>query len=580
MISSRPDWQWFGSLSENELAEAVQDNPNVHWIQNAYAWIKDRQSQGPSLGHVPFLTVNVNSGQLGFLTIDEKPIYGKQSASSEFERHAYTAAKFVFDLFKPLQHNIGDPLIIMECDETGSGSSLSLPAMIAALQLLIGLQLPDTICSTGDFVESSRLLAPVKGLDKKIAVAKRFGYKRLVLVDGQPDVPENPGIEPIYVRSDPLLALFDLLKLENDETNERRLAHLLAIYAQNRARAGQNEIEEIVTPFLDSNSRLVCHVVNDILSRAALHIGKTAESEKYHKEAGQLEWCEYPTDGLGHYLRYEQTALNAEIAVDSGVWEDDGPIHQAVDLRVDHLQTAIDNQFADANDYFAALALRNTRAMRRRFLARLNQKPELLLRAWNDLMTFYGHWEQIWKFAKSIGRNDSTFERQRNYCLETLADEFAFHEKLPQWAGVDEFFESLRRNFTINDGYDIIAKILWHVVRGEQLEIDAVLQKADELYAEWKNYPNFLPYEQLLRYDLCNDRQRDHCLDKLRQAGHLTPEPTSILTLLALRTRVVLEKYDRKLDSDPVCPPEGTPLRNIFEELQSNKETLIARCPY
>ena len=88
MISSRPDWQWFGSLSENELAEAVQDNPNVHWIQNAYAWIKDRQSQGPSRGYVPFLTVNVNGGQLGFLNIDEKPIYGKQSASSEFERHA------------------------------------------------------------------------------------------------------------------------------------------------------------------------------------------------------------------------------------------------------------------------------------------------------------------------------------------------------------------------------------------------------------------------------------------------------------------------------------------------------------
>jgi hypothetical protein len=182
---SNPDWQWFGTLSTSDIEMFASHNPNILWLQEANAWLEDRSGAGPPENYVPVLTVGgQEDGQLGFITIDEKRTYGQSSNPSQFESHAYYAAKIIFDLFKPFHHSLGEPLVEIHLDETGDGNSLSLPAIIAALQRLTGIVLPNTVVSTGCLCLENENLAPVNPvtLSNKIKVAKRFGYETLLVV--------------------------------------------------------------------------------------------------------------------------------------------------------------------------------------------------------------------------------------------------------------------------------------------------------------------------------------------------------------------------------------------------------------
>jgi hypothetical protein len=624
-IPPSTDWQWFGShQSPKTIADAAEAEKDFDWLQKAYAWLYSRlnseqkkglpeplsqNTEGPPREFVPVLSVknDGDKGVLVFLKIDTERTYGRSSGPEKHEsaqKHCFAAGEYVFELFRSLNHELGTPQFALQIKKETiiGGASISLSAIIAALGRILGTDWSDKIISTGGYNKETKKLEPVGSLDAKIKAAKRFGYERLVIVEGQPGIPPDYEVyhemQIIKVNSDPLLALFDLLELANDGASDQRIAQLLTLYdIQEYRKAEQSEIEKVVSPFCKSHSRLVRHVAHDILSRVALRIGETEKAEMYRSKAERLEWHEYPPDWLGHFLRYEQTTCRAEIDIDSGILDDGNPDkhsnHREIDIRVEHLQMAIDNNFADTNDYFSALALKNIRAMRWRFLARLfRDQAHRLPDAWNDLIAYFEHWDRLWKHVKRIGRKDYTFERQRNYCIEALADEFALRRKLPQWKMVDEFRKFCRRHdFKINDAFDIVAKIHWNAIiegRFAEAEVDAILEKADNLYDDRKNHPNFKPYELLLRYNLdfcchlCSDAQRDHALNQLALADHLKQDlpKTSIYTILALRTRAVLERYGRELKGGAVVPPEGTPLRKIFDDLLSDPETLIARCPY
>ena len=195
-------------------------------------------------------------------------------------------------------------------------------------------------------------------------------------------------------------------------------------------------------------------------------------------------------------------------------------------------------------------------------------------------MSFHNEWEKLWEHASKIGRTkDSNFERQRNYCLGVLADAFGFLEELPDWKKVDDFLPMLgtSSDFVINDAFDLAANIHWLKIGGSEPSNEAIenlLSKSD------KGYPYFLPYELLLRYGFGDAEQQCRALKQLEQAAHLEPKETSILSLLALRTRAVLASRGQTLGFAPVLPPKGTELRKIADELLSKPETLIARCPY
>ncbi|MDR2168670.1 MAG: hypothetical protein LBP59_00830 [Planctomycetaceae bacterium] len=594
-----PDWKWFGSLSTQDVEKYTNSNPNITWLQNAKNWIKNRSAEGPPDGYVPVLTAAGRSGgQLGFITVDEKRTYGKSSNPSEFESHAYDAAKIVFDLFKPFNTSLGEPFVEIYLDLRGGGDSLSLPAVIAALGRLVGISLSDIFVSTGSL--SGGNLKPVNAdtLANKIEVAKRFGYKKLIVVKGQDGIIDIDGIEIIEVDVNPLSALFDIIELSTNQNDVGiGIARLLAAYGNRNIRNKLDKVESVVKPFLCNSNNIVRHIANDLLSRSALHNGATEKSAEYRKTAGALNWNEIPTDNLGHYMRYEQAASCSVLAVDCGEWHDDHFYHNEVDKRLSNLTQAIIGKFADADDYLSALTMLNTRALRRRFIARLNYGAKqshaiaLLKSAWNDLTFMINDWDKIWNYADKIYRYDTNFERQRNYCLECLADykRIANGTSTMELVRINEFLNLLKYEnkdnaiFTLKDGFDYIAWIQYQYIFNDKNklsedELAKFIDKVDATFEKWIAYPNFLAYEFLLRYKFVNGSQKEHCLSQLTRVN-LDVEATSIETLLMLRTRQVLMDNGIKV-ADPVVPPEDAQLRKIYDDLVSNTNTLINRCPY
>ncbi|MDR2757356.1 MAG: hypothetical protein LBC20_16785 [Planctomycetaceae bacterium] len=600
LINSGPDWKQFGSLSDEQIENDLADdnNSNIDWFHDAIKWKKNRLVGGPPENYVPILTANLQvGGQLGFLVVTEKQTYGESLNPSELESHAYKAAKIIFDLFKPLYHSHKTPLVEIHLNQTGCGNSLSLPAIIAALQLLTGIVLPNTVVSTGCLENNS--LTPVNPdtLVNKIEVAKRFGYKTLLTVKGQKGINNiADGIEIIEVDSNPLLALFDIIKLATNKDNAAEgIACLLAAYSNRNIRDNLKNVEAIIFPFTKSESNLVRHVAYDLLSRAALHNGETEKSANYRQAARILDWDEIPTNNLGHYLRYEQSASCSVLAVDSGEWDDIHYSHQEVDKRISHLQDAINGKFADADDYLSLLAMLNTRALRRRFLARLNcissrtKAIELLKSAWNDLTFLKKEWTKIWNYASKIDRRDTAFERQRNYCLECLADYKRIANNTDEtltseFIGANEFLDLLsRQEFSVASGFDFAAWVQYRYIcnrdcKLSEKELNQFIEQVDRAYQDWRGYPNFLAYELLLRYRFVDDSQKEHCLAQLQKVKRVD-EPTSIETLLALRTRQFLLDNGYKV-VEPITPPENTPLRKIYDDLISDLKTLMDSCPY
>ncbi|MCL2349304.1 MAG: hypothetical protein FWC50_13725, partial [Planctomycetaceae bacterium] len=571
---------------------------NIPWFQKARTMLewrrlpceeqrdKPKDTLWPESEFVPVLGANHidnKDGVLGFLVIGETGAHGSQLNNEREDtviEDAFDAANHVFALFRRLDINRGFPKVDPHIGPAG-GSSVSLPAMIAALGRILGAVWPDDIVSTGGF--DGKLLIPVGSLPAKIKVAKRFGYKRLIVVEGQKEFPPDHGMEIIEVKSDPLLAMFDLLKLaKNDEISHERLAGLLSNYVEARLRSVPAEVKATVTPYLDEkNTPLVRLVANDVLCRIALHAGDTKTANEYSSAADKLEndmevWPNEPW--LANCLMNIRKGSKSILYIDLGLWGNDEPIHKKVDDLIEKLEP--EPGPLDINKCYTALTLRNTRARRLRYVARMENKPELLEEAWNDLIHFYENWDTISK--RMLERQDNKkglFERQRNQCLDVLVDAIDLQGKLPNWENVCNFLDVVReRGFVLDtkkckDAFDLVAKIHLWIIEGKQLdesETRNVFEDANAYYANKKGHPNFLPFELLLRYNfLRNEDQRRRALDQLAVAPHL--RETGILTLLALRTRAVFAKNEMM---------NMTPLLDKVEDLLSDPDTLIERCPY
>ena len=545
---------------------------------------RTKSTAGPPSRLVPVLGTRNGKGCIGFLSVDAGRVSGapnNQGELNETRQNAYTAAEFVFDLFRSLDHELGRPELELLLSE-GGGTSLSLAAMIAALGRILGINWPPDMVSTGCLAteEGKTKLVPVEPsqLSAKIDAAIRFGYRRLILVKGQLGIPDSCDLEILFVDPEPTVALFDLLRLvSNLAAKEQQIAGLLAVYDQRNPRLSPEKAKALTEPFLQHHSRLVRHVVYDIRSRAALHHGETEESNFFREKAEKLRWYDYPTGWLGHYLRYEQTASRAILAVDMGHWNDGDSVNSELDQRLEHLKSAIFGGFADTNDCFAALALSNTRAMRNRFLARLEQKTDRLESAWNDLMLFYNDWDRLFLYCEKIGRKDSNYSRQKNYCIEALVDYWTMEKNVPDWPNVENFLKMLLFDESnLKDAFDLVAWLDWKMLSNQppsENELDFFLVQAGTFFENRKEHPNFLPFEKVLRYNLGNESQLRISREKLALSPHLNESETSILYLLALRTR-------RILGFSLPTPDSTTPIAQIARELLQAPDTLVVRCPY
>lgn len=143
------NWDFCGKISLNDLEQSGTDEDACGWIQNAYRWLYDRlpESQRSRLSlpisnvsvspsesyYIPFPTVYENREDDGVLVFMKVGNYGNrdvEKAEHETENaisYAHNAALYVFDLFRKMNPDIGNPEIIIERDDL-TGSSLSLAA--------------------------------------------------------------------------------------------------------------------------------------------------------------------------------------------------------------------------------------------------------------------------------------------------------------------------------------------------------------------------------------------------------------------------------------------------------------------
>jgi hypothetical protein len=84
------------------------------------------------------------------------------------------------------------------------GPSLGLPLLIATLAWWLDAAVPEGLCATGA-LEAEGLL-PVEGLERKLRAARRWGYRRLLVIEGQ-EIPAECPLEVVELPRDPLRAL-------------------------------------------------------------------------------------------------------------------------------------------------------------------------------------------------------------------------------------------------------------------------------------------------------------------------------------------------------------------------------------
>ena len=629
------DWGTFGRFKV-ECLQKYGCSRHYPWMNRAYRWLFGRlpkslchelkspttdETLSPHPKWIPFPVAGnsrhgLDAGAVLFCAVDSSggTSEGTESSTLPSAAEAHAAARYIFDLFRQLDPEVGYPNIDISLGFQRaplSGDSLSLPVMIASFGWLLKVHLPDDLIATGGFNNDRKRLEPVgkETLDEKITAAARLGYHTFVIVKGQTakfegktlppqelfeklkdggPLPKDTVMEFVEADTDPLNAFIDLVKrfVANPDTSDAQgLARLLAAYGKNRLE--KVDFERI--GFLENNpSELVRHVYCDLASRRALHRGETRLSEKYREAAPKIEPHQFPFGWLGSYLKFEETASRSVLQIDLGMWDDSDPTHEKADRILSRLMGNIADSAADIEDVRCALALANTRALRRLFRARLDRSPEPVQSAWGDVIRFERYWEEIFKYTKARGLDDETLSRQRNqvisyaecyrYLTGSLPSEFEI--VLPRAELID-----LRDSF---DSYDLCGWLTYRFLIGQtpnDEEVNRYFQMAEKCAQSQEDrgnsYPYYLPFEKLLLRDLGTEDQRGEARERLRQAlEHHASEGGGILSLLMMRCAAIAKFADFPPERFLDQLKEDSPLRALGEELISRPEEIIGRTPY
>ena len=438
------NWAWLGTRTVEDIASrATQASEAATWLKHAYAWMYARlddsrrcnlprpiaEPRGPSAGMVPVLgATSTGTGCLGFVAVRFEAT-SCPNPTDDMESAVQEAAEAVGDVFRSLDFNLGHPHWRLDV-RPGGGRSVGLSSVVASLISLLSLSVREDFAATGCFTSGEGLSpVPPDTLSAKLQAAKRWGYQRILVVEGQTGIPTDCGLEFVEIPRDLAYALFAILREIADGPAAQAVARLLAVFDQAVVRADPRDRDpdhtlRMTGEFIDpSKPALVRHVAHDIRSRALLHAGLTAEAAAERELADTLRpgSLEFPSGWLGEYLKWHQVAHHAVLALDQGRWDDDEPEHRQLDRTLDRLLGAIEDRRAGREELLAALFLTNTRARRLDFLGRWHRDAILLHRAWTEVTRFRPHWQPLFEYSREIGLRDSNLNRQQNYCLDLLA---------------------------------------------------------------------------------------------------------------------------------------------------------------
>lgn len=524
----------------------------------------------------------------------------------------------MLEVVEPLLPQARMPEVEVHSGRSGVGDSHGLSIALAVLHGLLDLDAPRATAATGGFdVRGGRFKpVPTSTLATKAAAARRWGVRRILVVEGQ-EIPdevrrrsEAPGIDWIEVPDDPALLPLQLPRLLGadhggaiDPRTSTALRSALALYDMTVVREQEASIDAVFAatrPFLPSGDPTVeshgfdgdpvlALLAADIRSRSLLHAGRSVEAAEWNQVAlGMRGRGDLPEGILGDHLLYEHPSHAAILSLDLGLIDD--PTDATVPA-LDRVILELEGRWCTRHQSLLLLFARNTRWRRRLYRARWRLDAGMARAAREDLLADPERWGELLAdhATDRLGMGNSTISRQWNYLIEQRSTEMVLAGEDPG-AGfdfgpdVDAALKSelARREARIESlsSFDLRGFVQGRWVLGEfdrpvnerLLERLRGDRRADDVrWAEW-----FLrcpgggsePVRDVLARDL---------------EGRRAEARGGVGSLVALRRAVLLEP---SADADPsgvdlVPVPVGPEsLVAAFESLAADPTTIVARAPY
>jgi hypothetical protein len=615
------DAEFVFACGPHRLVELAAPRTAEPWLVSMASWLRGRgiASEGPSprrearaiegfpAGSMPILTVRNGQGELALVRAVGRggplsdAIDQVEAGDGQFNAATTAAMVAVLTTARRYLPEARRPQLRFESDRRArlAGPSAALPAAILVWSELLGLQLPDDLVATGGFDATGRF-TPVDPatLPAKFEVARAWGYRRILLVDGQevPDACRHPSrsLEVHWIPPDPLRLLAFLLPvIEGCVRGDRAAtrAAILALLAVDLAtddRAGLAAIEPVVAPFLGEgtppNLRLLAH---DLLSRHLLHAGRTDESRGHHELAeGLVGRDDRPEGVLGDMFAYERFAHGQMLAIDRGEFGDDTPEARRLEAALRELET----KWCTRHERLMRIFLLNTRSWRRNFAGRIARDGNRLREAWEDRVGLCEQWpDLLGGLAQELGRVDTTVGRAESELLDVAHALAVLEGSIP--AG----WKDLIRPFAAGSGpppapsrLDSFGPLTW-IRRRIALGEPVASAELEALALGLGTVDDPMPFQYVRAAELA-----------IALAPAATPwvaglaakiarsslfredraDADSILRVLSLRAHAAIRPVLGAATPAPLVPRAGTSLRALFDDLAGDPASIAVRCPY
>ena len=526
----------------------------------------------------------------------------------------------MLEVVEPLLPQAGVPEVQVHSGRSGVGDSHGLSIALAVLHGLLDLDSPRATAATGGFdVRSARFKpVPASTLVTKAAAARRWGVRRILVVEGQ-EIPGDlrgrdgdSGIDWVEVPDDPAMLPLQLPRLLGadhvgaiDPRTSTALRAALALYDMTVVREQETSIDDLFAAtrsFLPSDDPTVgsedfdgdpvlALLAADIRSRSLLHAGRSVEAAEWNEVAlGMRGRGDLPEGILGDHLLYEQPSHAAILSLDLGLIDDPT---DATGPALDRVIRELEGRWCTRHQSLLRLFARNTRWRRRLYRARWRLDAGMARDAREDLFAERSRWEELLAdhATDRLGMGNSSVSRQWNYLIEQRSTEMVLAGEDPG-AGFDF-------------GPDVDAALRSELGRREaRIESLSSFDLRGFVQARWVLGEFGRPANERLLERLRGDRQADDVRWAewfLRCPGGGSELVRDVLaedledrrsearggvgSLVALRRAVLLDEsadggrsgIDLGLVPVPVGPES---LVAAFESLAADPATIVARAPY
>ena len=517
----------------------------------------------------------------------------------------------VLKTIAPLAPEVPRPLIEHIMPVTGSGDSHALAVGLAATLALLGVDAGAPVAATGSWDQTHQRFKPVppETLDSKLTAAVRWGISKVLVVEGQEIINPPQGVDIVTVPSEPGALPLAVVEHVADEVASVDIAKALGLYDMQVARNAQVTPEAVFKAtekfaVETCSDPILRQIAADIRSRTCLHAGRSAEAMEWLDIALTLRGESWLPDGLvGDYLMYQQAAHHSVTMIDQGSLEDP-PGGPYIHGEVDRLIAELSGRWCTRHQSLCLIFLRNTRARRLEYLARLKLDSSILVKAKEDLFAQKDSWVQLLEdyAVGQLRMADTTLRRMHNQIIDcavtqaSLEDPAAFGRInwKPDTASIARGLRSVvwTANVDSLDAsdplglYDLVAVLKWWWLAGvpEEIDLNGVWAIVDSHWPEDSErlvpWPLPLVIEFLLRLD-DGGLPKSDILERLERAVyslHSSPEG-SILRVLSIRSEALLASSGGPVVPHPESLVDGD-LGDLNAKILSPSDTRIAKTPH